>query len=189
MCSTCLFPVQNNQARKRQVVWSRIKSKRSKMTLILRCSPRPKITDDRKINTNYTPIILDATVCNTSSSFLIQQVTPLTERLSRWSPSPPQHIKTTFQDPINAHRSISPVQFLPHLPLSSACSHTGILNLAKWHMKKVKTERLNVKMGHSTLAAYLMHVSLLSTRWRHFWHNCLQLKVNTHKKRKLPKLL
>lgn len=110
------------------------------MTLILRCSPRPKITDDRKINTNYTPIILDAPVCNTSSSFLIQQVTPLTERLSRWSPSPPQHIKTTFQDPINAHRSISPVQFLPHLPLSSACSHTGILNLAKWHMKKVKTE-------------------------------------------------
>lgn len=51
-----------------------------------------------------------------------------------------------------------------------------------------KTERLNVKMGHSTLAAYLMHISLLSTRWRHFSHNCLQLKVNTQKK-KLPKLL
>lgn len=45
-------------------------------------------------------------------------------------------------------------------------------------------------MGHSAHAAYLMHISLLSTRWRHFSHNCLQLKVNTHtKQKKLPKLL
>lgn len=59
-------------------------------------------------------------------------------------------MKTTFQDLINALRPISPVQFLPHLPSSPASSHTGTLSLAKWHMKKVKTERLNVKMGHSS---------------------------------------
>lgn len=83
----------------------------------------------------------------------IHQVTPSTERASRCihppPPPPPQSIKTTFQDPINALRSISPVQFLPHLPSSSASSYTGIHTLAKWHMEKVK-QRLNVKMGHST---------------------------------------
>lgn len=35
------------------------KSKMCEMTLILRCSPWPKITDNRKINTDYTPSYFD----------------------------------------------------------------------------------------------------------------------------------
>lgn len=86
---------------------------------------------------------------------------------------------------LSSQSAQSSLRLTSHLP--SVFSYTGIFKLAKWHMKKVRTERLNVKMGHSTHAAYLMHISLLSTR-RHFSHNCLQLKVNTQKK-KLPKLL
>ena len=120
---------------------------------------------------------------------LIPPVTPQTEWAARWSPASSTRVKTTFQDLINALRSISPVQFSDpppthHLPKSSASSYTGILKLAKWHMKKVKTERLNVKMGHSTPAAYLMHISLLSTRWRHFSTQLFTAKSKyTQKKR------
>lgn len=107
-------------------------------------------------------------------------------RPSSWSaslPPNPQQIKTTFQDLINALRSISPVQFLAPPPIILCIFiHSAFSTLQNGTRKKVKTERLNVKMGHSALAAYLMHISPLSTCWRHFSHNCLQLKVNTQKR-------
>lgn len=108
----------------------------------------------------------------------IHPVTPQTERAGRWPPPPPQQIKTTFQDLINALWSIR-VSAPPPIILCVFIHRRS--QPCKMAHEKVKTERPNVKMGHSTLAAYLMHISLLSTCWRQFSHNCLQLKVNTQK--------
>lgn len=150
------------------------------MTLILQCSPWPKITpDNRKINTNFTQIHLDVPVCKQHSITLSKLNGP-----SRWSLHllvPPQQIKATFQELMDALRSINQVQCLaPSSFASSYTRHTQPCKMARKKKKKeVKTERLNVKMGHSTLAAYLMHISPFR---RHFFpHNCLQLKVNTRK--------
>lgn len=54
-------------------------------------------------------------------------------------------------------------------------------------MKKVKTERLNVKMGHSTRAAYLMHISLFEYSLKAFFTQLFTAKskytrTHTHKK-------
>lgn len=42
---------------------------------------------------------------------------------------------------------LSQFSFFPHLPSSSASSYTGILNLAKWHMKKSKNRETECKNG------------------------------------------
>lgn len=98
---------------------------------------------------------------------------------------------TTFHDLINALPPIGPVLIQP--PSSLLCRpgffHTLALSTLQNGTRKNLKQRLNVKTGHSTHAAYLMHISLLSTRWRHLSHNCLQLKVNTHKKRNFQSFL